>query len=494
MSEKHAVETRGIEPVPDSERHGRVRELFHTWFAANISVLLLTMGAGLIVFNGLNLWQVLLVALCAAVVSYGIVGLLTVSGKWGGAPAMTLSRSVFGTRGNLVPGAVTWVARFGWETVNAVTGAYALLSVLDLLFGIRSNTALIVVTLLLFVGTTFLVSGLGRNALLWCNRWSAYLFGIFSVLVLGYLVATVDWSAVFSRPSGTTAMVIAGIGTIAAGGLSWAPSGADFARYLPRGTRSRGIVGTAIGGAGVVVVPMVLMGAVMAVGTPDLATASDPVSFIGDLLPIWLAVPYLLIALVGMVLINSLSMYSAGFTAQTMGVKLPRAWAVSINAVISLVGGLLLMLVATSFYGSFITFLTILAVSFSAWIGVYGADMLRRYRGGRHRQGRTRYDEAALLDTTPRSAYWFKGGFCWQALTAWVLAIGTGLMFTRAALSPTDVWFAGPWADSWIGRNGLAWVVTIVVGALVYSLLPQASTGAVETEPEPEQPHALIPS
>ncbi|KQV17815.1 hypothetical protein ASC99_24900 [Kitasatospora sp. Root107] len=47
-------------------------------------MLLLTMGAGLIVFNGLNLWQVLLVALCAAAVSYGIVGLLTISGQWGG--------------------------------------------------------------------------------------------------------------------------------------------------------------------------------------------------------------------------------------------------------------------------------------------------------------------------------------------------------------------------------------------------------------------------
>ena len=100
-------------------------------------------------------------------------------------------------------------------------------------------------------------------------------------------------------------------------------------------------------------------------------------SFIGSMLPIWLAVPYLITALVGMVLINSLSMYSAGFTAQTIGVKLPRAMAVSINAVISLVGGLFMMLVAKDFFGPFISFLTLLAVSFSAWIGVFGVDMAR---------------------------------------------------------------------------------------------------------------------
>ncbi|MER7818324.1 hypothetical protein [Streptomyces sp. NPDC096153] len=39
-----AMETRGLEPGPDVERAGHVRELFPTWVAPNISVLLLTMG------------------------------------------------------------------------------------------------------------------------------------------------------------------------------------------------------------------------------------------------------------------------------------------------------------------------------------------------------------------------------------------------------------------------------------------------------------------
>ncbi|WP_455355606.1 cytosine permease [Streptomyces sp. SYSU K217416] len=460
-----AIETRGLEPVPEDERTGRVRELFPTWVAANISVLLLTMGAGLVVFNGLNIWQVLVVALAAPVVSYGLVGLISIAGKRGGSPGMALSRAVFGQRGNLFPGSLIWVARWGWETINAVTGAYALLTVLDLLFGIKSNTVLIVVTLLLFVGCTFLVSGLGINALRVCSKWSTYLFGGFSVLVLGYLVANTDWSAVFDKPAGSTAMMIAGIGTIAAGGISWVPSGPDFTRYLPRTASSKGMIGATVGGAGVVVLPMVLMGAVMAVGTPDLASASDPVSFIGELLPAWISVPYLLIALIGMLLINSMSMYSAGFTAQTLGISVPRAWAVSVNAVISLVFGFLLMVVATSFFGSFISFLTLLAVAFSAWIGVFGVDMLRR---------RT-YDGEALMDTTRTSAYWYRGGFAWQAMAAWGTALVVGLLFTKVD------WFAGPLSASWIGANGLGWAVTILVAALLYAVLPR--TTAVEPAP-----------
>ncbi|MFD9456954.1 cytosine permease [Streptomyces sp. NPDC059985] len=469
-----AVETRGLEPVPDGERTGRVRELVPTWVAANISVLLLTMGAGLVILNGLNIWQVLVVAIAAPVISYGLVGLISIAGKRGGAPGMALSRAVFGQRGNLFPGALIWVARWGWETINAVSGAYAVLTVLDLLFGIGSNTPLIILTLLLFVGCTFVVSGLGINALRVCSTWSTYLFGGFSVLVLGYLLFNTDWSAVFDKPAGSTAMMIAGIGTIAAGGISWVPSGPDFTRYLPRTASSRGMVGATIGGAGVVVLPMVLMGAVMAVGTPDLATAQDPVSFIGELLPIWLAVPYLLIALIGMLLINSMSMYSAGFTAQTLGIKVPRAWAVSVNAVISLVFGFLLMVVATSFFGSFISFLTLLAVAFSAWIGVFGVDMLRR---------RT-YDGAALLDTTPTSAYWYRGGFAWQAMTAWALALVTGLLFTKVD------WFSGPLASTWIGQNGLGWVTGIVTSGVLYAVLPR--TAPVEPAPVPSEDGASV--
>ncbi|MCZ9342163.1 cytosine permease, partial [Streptomyces sp. TRM76130] len=174
------------------------------------------------------------VAVCAPVVSYGLVGLIGIAGKRGGAPGMALSRAVFGQRGNLLPGSLIWVARWGWETINAVTGAYALLTVLDIVFGVRANALLDMVTLLAFVIATFAISGLGINAVQRCNKYAAYLFGAFSVLVLGYLVAKTDWSAVLGRPAGTVAAMITGIGLIAAGGVSWIPSAPDFTRYLPR--------------------------------------------------------------------------------------------------------------------------------------------------------------------------------------------------------------------------------------------------------------------
>ncbi|MFG2591729.1 purine-cytosine permease family protein [Streptomyces sp. NPDC048438] len=455
------MENRGLDPVPDDERTGRVRTLFPTWVTANMTVLLLTVGAGLTVFNGLNLWQVLAVAVTAPVVSFGLVGLVSIAGKRGGAPGMALSRAVFGQRGNLFPGALLWVARWGWETVNAVTGSYALLAVLDLLFDIRRTHALVLVVLTAFVAAGFLVSGLGIRALRVSSWVSVRLFGAASLLVLVHLIGSTPWRTVLERPPGPAAMMIAGIGTVAAGGISWVPSAPDFARYLPRSASGRAMVGATVGGALVTVAPMVMMGAVMAVSSPHLAVTKDPVAFIGELLPMWISVPYLLTAVAGMVLINAMSMYSAGFTAQTLGFAMPRAWAVGVNATISLLLGGALMMVATSFIGTFLSFLTLLGVTFSAWIGVFGVDLLR---------GRA-YDAEALMDTGPRSGYWYAGGFSRQAMTAWGAALVTGLLFTDVE------WFTGPLAGYWIGRHGLGWAATILVAAGVYAALPRPADG-----------------
>ncbi|MYQ37039.1 Purine-cytosine permease [Streptomyces sp. LamerLS-316] len=455
------MENRGLDPVPDDERTGRVRTLFPTWVTANMTVLLLTVGAGLTVFDGLNFWQVLVVAVTAPVVSFGLVGLVSIAGKRGGAPGMALSRAVFGQRGNLFPGALLWVVRWGWETVNAVTGSYALLAVLDLTFGIRRTHTLTLVTLTAFVAASFLVSGLGIRALRLSSRTSVQLFGAASLLVLVHLIGSTSWRTVLDRPPGPSALMIAAIGTLAAGGISWVPSAPDFARYLPRSASGRGMVGAAVGGALVTVLPMVMMGAVMAVSSPHLAVTKDPVAFIGELLPKWISVPYLLTAVVGMALINAMSMYSAGFTAQTLGFAIPRAWAVGVNAAISLLLGGALMLVATSFIDTFLSFLTLLGVTFSAWLGVFGVDLLR---------GRT-YDPGALMDTAPGSGYWYTGGFSPPAVGAWAAALVTGLLFTEVE------WFSGPLAASWIGRHGLGWAATILVAAGVYAVLPRPADG-----------------
>ncbi|MFE9613979.1 purine-cytosine permease family protein [Streptomyces sp. NPDC006012] len=472
-----AIETRGIEPVPDHERHGHAGQMFWTWFAANISILGLPLGATLVAFRGLNIWQAVLVAALGSFGSFALVGVLSLAGKKGGAPALTLSRAVFGQRGNAGPTLIAWMSRVGWETISTTTAAYALLALLHTAFGVGQNTPLTLVCLLVFIGCTLLISGLGHATIMWINKWATVVFGILNLVVMGFLVATVDWSKVLHVPAGPTSGVIAGIGFIAAGtGIGWANAGADYARYLPRAIPGRRLIGASAFGAGIPLLLLISLGSLLAAGDRSLATASDPVAAINAMLPSWMAIPYLIAAFGGLLMSNHLSTYSAGLTMITLGLRVPRAAAVALDVVVMFAGGIYFMLIADDFYGPFSTFLSLLAVPISAWTGVIIVDSLR---------GRT-YDPEALMDTTRSSRYWFSGGFRLPSVLGWVVAIVAGLLFTKASTSATDVWFAGPLAGTWFGVNGLGWAISMVVAGAVYALFgrrPAAAGSADEPAP-----------
>ncbi|WP_051840359.1 purine-cytosine permease family protein [Streptomyces sp. NRRL F-5126] len=470
-----AIETRGIEPVPDEERHGHASQMFWTWFAANISILGLPLGATLVAFRGLNIWQAILVAVIGSVGSFALVGVLSLAGKKGGAPALTLSRAVFGQRGNAGPTLISWLSRVGWETISTTTAAYALLALFQWIFGWHQNTVLTVISLLVFIGCTLLISGLGHATIMWINKWATVVFGVLNLIVMGFLVATVDWDKVLGVHAGPVSSVVAGVGFIAAGtGIGWANAGADYARYLPRSIPGGRLVTASAFGAGIPLVLLISLGSLLSAGDSTLASASDPVAAINGMLPSWMAVPYLIAAFGGLLMSNHLSTYSAGLTMLTLGLRVRRHWAVTVDVVLMFLGGIYFMLIAKDFYGPFSTFLTLLAVPISAWVGVILVDSARG-RG---------YDSKALMDTSRTSRYWYHGGFHLPAVAAWAAAIVMGLLFTEASTSADDVWFAGPWAHTWLGDNGLGWAISMAVGALVYAVFGRRPSLAPPDAPD----------
>ncbi|GAA1692264.1 cytosine permease [Kribbella yunnanensis] len=463
-SRESTLENRGIEPVPVAERTGRPGQLFWVWFAANISILGLPLGATLVAM-GMTVWQAVIAAVVGSVGSFAIVGAISIAGRRGGAPGLTLSRATFGARGNIGPTLVSLLSRLGWETVNTTTAAFALLSLATILFGTspaaKDHPVLTVVAIAVFELLTVLVAGLGHAFLVAVQRWATWVFGALNILVGGFLVATVDWSAVGAASPAPVGVVVAGIGVIAAGtGIGWANASADMSRYQAPAVRGGSLVLSAAAGAGIPLVLLISLGSLLAAGDPTLADAGDPVAAIRAMLPSWMAVPYLIAAFGGLLLSNHLSVYSAGLTTLTLGVRVRRVYAVVVDVTVTFAGAIYFLLIADGFYGPFIAFISALAVPITAWVGVFAVDMLRR----RH------YDPDALLDTRRTSAYWYRGGVAWSAFGAWALAIVVGYLF--ATVGPAaDPWFTGPLADTWFGENGLAWVITFVVGAGAYAVL-----------------------
>ncbi|MEE6283226.1 purine-cytosine permease family protein [Georgenia sunbinii] len=464
-------EQRGIEPVPPSERNGNPFELFWVWFAANLSILGIPLGVTLIAL-GMNLWQALVAAVVGAFGSFAIVGVISIAGRRGGAPSLTLSRAIFGVRGNIGPTIVSLGSRLGWETVNTTTGAFALLSLCALLFGTNADAkqvpVIALVCIAIFVACTVAVSGMGHAFIVTVQKWATWIFGALNIFVAAFLVTTVEWSVVLDTPAGPMSAVIIGIGTIAAGtGIGWANAGADMARYQSARAKAGQLIASASAGAGIPLVIIIGLGAVLGAGDSSLAAAGDPVAAVRSVLPAWVAIPYLITAFGGLLLSNHLSVYSAGLTTLTLGIRIKRVNAVILDVVVTTLGAIYFMLISESFYGPFITFISLLAVPITAWVGVFVIDMI----------GRRHYDGDALMDLTRTSGYWFRGGVEWRSTLSWAVAIVVGFLFTTARVSDSELWFQGAWATTWIGSNGLAWVATLVVSAALYALLGGARAG-----------------
>jgi hypothetical protein len=51
------------------------------------------------------------------------------------------------------------------------------------------------------------------------------------------------------------------------------------------------------------------------------------------------------------------------------------------------------------------------------------------------------------------------------------VAIVLGFSFTTIGTTAENVWFKGFLSDSWLGHNGLGWIVTFVVAGGIYRVL-----------------------
>ena len=112
------VEQHGLNVIPETERKGRPFDLFWPWCAANISVFGISFGSYVLGF-GISRNQALVAAVCGAVLSFLLVGLVSLAGKHGSAPTLVMSRAPFGVRGNALPAAVSYLLLVGGSgTVN----------------------------------------------------------------------------------------------------------------------------------------------------------------------------------------------------------------------------------------------------------------------------------------------------------------------------------------------------------------------------------------
>lgn len=404
------LELNGTNVIAESERSGKASSLFWPWCGANVSLLALSYGSFFLGF-GISFWQATFAAIIGTVLSFLLVGFSSLAGKKSNAPTMVLSRAVFGVKGNVVPGLMSYLVFVGWETVLVSLATLATGTIFMRIGDIDRNLSM-AIGFAIAVALTMYGGVLGHKVIM---RLQKYLTLITSFATLLYIVLTVDevsWDKVSALPAGNTqAFIGALIFGITGIGLGWVNTAADYSRYLPRSTSSKSVVGWTVLGASIVPITLVIYGAALSGSDPKLseAIAMDPIGALTALLPTWYLAIFALIAILGLVGGAILDLYSSGLTLLAIGVPVKRHIAAIIDGAIMLVGSIYLVWIADNFFYPFQGFLITLGVPIATWSAIFVTDVLLRKRA---------YSEEDLYKESGKYGSWNK-----RSLS--IMAIGT---------------------------------------------------------------------
>jgi NCS1 family nucleobase:cation symporter-1 len=207
------------------------------------------------------------------------------------------------------------------------------------------------------------------------------LTGVLTIVFIALTFKHVQWHVVSHVHSGSFQSTIGALVFVMTGfGLGWVNVAADYSRYLPRSASNRGVVWwTTFGGS---IAPLILLffGLLLAGSSSSLSSAvgNDPVGALAKLLPTWFLVPFVIVALAGLVGGAVLDIYSSGLSLLSAGVRIPRYAAAGVDGVIMLIGTIYIVFFAQNFLVQFEGFLTTVGVLIAAWCGVFLGDLALR--------------------------------------------------------------------------------------------------------------------
>jgi purine-cytosine permease-like protein len=388
------IEENGINVITEGERKGEPRQLFWPWFGANVSVLGLSYGAYILGF-GISFWQALIVAIVGIVASFVLCGIIATAGKRGSAPTMVISRAAYGVRGNRLPSFISWLLCVGWETVLTVIAVLATSTVFTRLGwgggdGVKAVAMVVIAALIIGGGV------MGFDLIMRMQAAITVITGVLTVLFIVLTFKHVSWTVVSHVHSGSVQSLIGALVFVMTGfGLGWVNAAADYSRYLPRKASTSGVVWWTTFGSSIAPIILVFFGLLLAGSSSTLSSAigNDPVGALATLLPTWFLVPFVIVAVLGLVGGAVLDIYSSGLSLLSAGIKIPRYAAAGVDGVVMVIGTIYIVFWGHNFLYQFEGFLITVGVLIAAWCGVFLGDMLLR---------RKDYSDADLFNNAGR--------------------------------------------------------------------------------------------
>lgn len=447
------IEARGIEFIPEADRHGRPSDVALVFFGSQLTYGSIIMGAMPIAF-GLtvvqSLWAILVGTLIGAA---GLAG-MAMLGPGSGTNSVVASGAFFGVRGRHVGSAVTEVIDLGYFGMCIWVCAPQLAQLLHIA-GAAEGRSLTVCSIVVCALVMLAIGVLGHATIVAYEK----MISCASVITIAIIVVAC-WLHPVGHPAAPGHFQLGGfwgsfmlaVSALIANAISYAPFAGDYARYMPARTKPVSLFiwtlagmlgGCAVGlGAGVIIA--------LHVGNPLSVTTQMMQS-----LPVWLLVPVSISGLGANIANGGMVVYNGILSLHAVLYKLKRVQVAYIFGALGLAIGYF-GLIAYDMADSIMALCSVVTMLATPWVLITLLGYAR---------ARGRFDAGSLqLFDTAGGKYWYCNGYNIAAVAAWCLAVCIGLPFSANSL------FVGPFAPLFGGVD-MSFIVSAIVGAAFYLLL-----------------------
>jgi purine-cytosine permease-like protein len=447
------VESRGIEFIPENERHGSPSDVALVFFGSQLTYGSIIMGAMPIAFGLTVLQSFTAILLGTLIGAAGLAG-MAMLGPGSGTNSVVASGAFFGVRGRNVGSAVTEVIDLGYFGMCIWVCAPQLVLLLHTA-GLPDSRPTMVFSIVACAVIMLAIGVLGHATIVAYEK----LISAASIVTIAIIVAAC-WLHPVGHPAAPGHYQLGGfwgswmlaVSALIANAISYAPFAGDYARYMPARTKPLALFNWTLAG--------MLGGCALGLsaGVVLALNVSNPFNVTTQMLqgmPVWLLVPVCISGLGANIANGGMVVYNGILSLHAVLYKLKRVQVAYLFGVLGLAIGYF-GLIAYNMAESIMALCSIVTMLATPWV-VITLLGYARHKG--------RFDVAALqLFDTKGARYWYQGGYNLAAVAAWFLAVGAGLPFSDNSL------FVGPLAPL-LDNVDMSFIVSAIVGAVSYALL-----------------------
>ena len=451
-----AVESRGVDFIPVSERHAPPRNLAWVMTGQALTFVVILTGWLPIAF-GLSFWSAFTAVTIGTALGTIVLAPVALIGPQTGTNGPVSSGAFFGVVGRILGTVISLFIALGFAALAIWTSGQAAVEGAHRLVGLSNGTATYAIAYGVIAAFTILVAIYGHANVVAVQKLMIPTVGL--LLVVGLIAYAPDVNlgyggGAYILGSFWSTWVLSVV-TVASLPISLAPYINDYARYVSPDASSRKlIVSLSIGS-------FFGMGLPMLFATYTATAFSDPTApYVLGLVqasPGWYVAPLIIVGLLGGCGQAVFCLYGTGLDTSSL---IPRLERVPATLALSSVAVLLVYLGsfvwdATSVVSSFILLLIVLLMP---WVSVMVIGHFWRH-------GEYVPDDLQVFNRGERGGvYWFTGGVNFRAFAAYIPAVIVGLMCLNTTL------YTGPWANALNGID-LSFVSALAVSAIIYIAL-----------------------